>query len=90
MTRAEMAQLHTDITAAYKGAIKPLYIKYQNQLSNGAVSELFFYWIAKHQHEKIMNIFRKRSFRRRIYKRTRDELEQLKVKTEFSEFESKI
>jgi len=90
MTRKEMAQLHTDIQTAYKAAIKPLYIKYQNQLSNGAISEMFFYYIAKHQHEKIMNIFRKRSYRRKIYKRTRDELEQLKVKTELENFEKSL
>ena len=85
MNQKERMELNRDIEAAYKEIMRPLYLKWR-QYANGEVNEMFSYWIARHHHEKIMDLYNRRKHRKLRYKAVKEELDRVKTKDELNNF----
>lgn len=85
MNQKEKIELTGDISRAYKAAIQPLYIKW-NKLGNQYVSEMFTYWVYKHNHDKAMDRINKRKHRKSNLQKIKQELDTLKKKEEIDNF----
>lgn len=81
MKYKERQEFNKDCEEIYRATVKPLYLKWR-QYSNGEVNEMFFFWIARHHHEKIMALCNKRKHRKL-------KVAVLKSKLEAYEFEEK-
>ena len=85
MNNAEIKALNVDIEIAYKKAIQPLYLKWR-QLSSNQVSEMFAFWIVRHNHQKILELVNRRRHRKLKFQKVKTELEMCKVKKELENY----
>lgn len=79
MNRNDRNEMLKDFEEIYKPAMRRLYMKWK-MYSDSEVSEMFYYWIAKHRHEKVMDLINKRKHRRLKTAKLKTELDMLKAK----------
>ena len=64
MKRKDYISFRKDISEAYKVMAIPLYKKYSAMgCPTAEISELIYYWIAQHQHKKVLDLVSKRKKR---------------------------
>ena len=65
MDRKDYILFKKDVKECYKIFIQPIYKKYgQLGYQTAEISEMVFYWIAQHQHKKILDLVCKRKHRK--------------------------
>ena len=90
MTKNDRNEMNRDFEEMYKREMKNFYLKWRQQYSPAEVSEMFFYFIAKHRHEKIMDLVNKRKHRKLKYRKVKAELDNIKTKAELDNFAQEI
>jgi len=86
MNRSLIKQLNQDFESGYKSIMKPLYLKWSNNIDSTTVRLMFADFIHRKNHSRILDTLNKRKHRKLKFNKIKNELKMYKIEEELNNF----